>query len=399
MNREPVNPDDPQLTAYALGEMPAHEAVEFEARLKSSPLAKAELEEMSDIVSMLSVGLKKEWENQSPTATQEVSIDDPELTAFSLGEMTSAESVVFESRLEESPSARKELSEMSEIMSMLSTGLRNEWATAQPAPALEALDSPAVDALESPAVDVSDDVVIPFNFRESRKAWLGMAAAAVAMLVATYSIVDQGQGRTEVADWGSGSPVKSVDSSIDNGEESFELVGVTSAPGVQVPQLFLAEEIDDLSQLDLAGNWEVRGPKVLDASYLNSKELVSEESHQTEMRIVPASYSPGSVERIDSYLPPVVGNRKISVDGKVGAFSNRNEGAMVLVDYRPDFAGGSLEKIDHEIRLSAEFQGIQSDLRRIVSSMPEGTSKRRELELILERNHQALGELKQQFIR
>ncbi len=38
MNREPVNPDDPQMTAYALGELSAAEAAEFEARLQVSPI-------------------------------------------------------------------------------------------------------------------------------------------------------------------------------------------------------------------------------------------------------------------------------------------------------------------------------------------------------------------------
>jgi anti-sigma factor RsiW len=48
MNREPVNPDDPQMTAYALGELSAAESAEFEARLQLSPVARRELAEMKE---------------------------------------------------------------------------------------------------------------------------------------------------------------------------------------------------------------------------------------------------------------------------------------------------------------------------------------------------------------
>ncbi|MEM1442011.1 MAG: hypothetical protein AAGF67_06685, partial [Verrucomicrobiota bacterium] len=61
MNRELVNPDDPQLTAYALGEMTSSEKAEFEAKLENSPGARAELESMEVVMGMLSKGLKNEW--------------------------------------------------------------------------------------------------------------------------------------------------------------------------------------------------------------------------------------------------------------------------------------------------------------------------------------------------
>ena len=49
MHREPVNSDDPQMTAYALGELTVAEAAEFEARLQDSPKARRELGEMRQI--------------------------------------------------------------------------------------------------------------------------------------------------------------------------------------------------------------------------------------------------------------------------------------------------------------------------------------------------------------
>ena len=63
MNREPINPDDPQMSAYALGELSVAEAAEFEARLQDSPLARAELASMREIMGLLSMGLREEWKD------------------------------------------------------------------------------------------------------------------------------------------------------------------------------------------------------------------------------------------------------------------------------------------------------------------------------------------------
>ena len=69
MNRESINPDDPQMTAYALGELSVAEAAEFESRLKDSPMARAELSSMREIMGLLSEGLRGEWEVTSARPT------------------------------------------------------------------------------------------------------------------------------------------------------------------------------------------------------------------------------------------------------------------------------------------------------------------------------------------
>ena len=64
MNRhqqEPINLDDPRLTAYALGEMPVQEQKEFEELLDQSPVARKELDATNDVMSLLTEGLKDEW--------------------------------------------------------------------------------------------------------------------------------------------------------------------------------------------------------------------------------------------------------------------------------------------------------------------------------------------------
>jgi len=64
MDRNPIDIDDPRLTAYALGELPAHEVDEFERRLEVSPLAQKELEATTEMVGLLSAGLESEWNAQ-----------------------------------------------------------------------------------------------------------------------------------------------------------------------------------------------------------------------------------------------------------------------------------------------------------------------------------------------
>tara|TARA_R110000850_G_scaffold256505_2_gene382407 strand:- start:3741 stop:4865 length:1125 start_codon:yes stop_codon:yes gene_type:complete len=372
MNREPVNPDDPQLTAYALGEMSVAETIEFETRLEMSPLARRELESMADLTSMLKVGLNHEWQVESTALMSEVSSDDPQLTDYALGEMMAGETAEFEARLKSSPSAQKELDSMSDIMSMLSVGLKSEWKAE--------LDSPNLEVVEP----ISDDVVVPVNFRQPSRVVIGIAAAAVAMLVAAFSFVSKHDG-VEVADWGQGHSDSAVDSSIDIG--STELVGVTSAPRGTVPQLFMADEVDDISQLNLASSWKSDGdgPTVLDASYLDSNGLATVSHRAGEMRVISAQ---GAGDRIDSYLPPAV-EQRAQFDG------NSDEG-IVMVGFRPELAKAE-SRFDREIRLSAEFQGVQSELTRIISAMPVGAQERKELESALERNQRALSELKYQF--
>jgi hypothetical protein len=66
MNKEPINPDDPRMTDYLLGELNAVERAEFEARLLESPQARAELASMRVVMDLLGDGLRHEWLAERP---------------------------------------------------------------------------------------------------------------------------------------------------------------------------------------------------------------------------------------------------------------------------------------------------------------------------------------------
>ena len=72
MSHQPVNPDDLDLTAYALGEMTNSERIEFENRLQDSPDAQIELEAMDEITSLLSSSLRDEWRKEMKEPSLEV---------------------------------------------------------------------------------------------------------------------------------------------------------------------------------------------------------------------------------------------------------------------------------------------------------------------------------------
>ena len=369
MSLEPINPDDPRLTAYALGEMSASEATEFEAHLEVSPLAKSELLAMSNLSAMLTTGLKREWVINMGRPVK-VDLEDPKYTAFALNELTEAERVEVKAELIASPAAQREMEAMTEIMSMLSTGLKNEWESG--------LKSPQFEVVPDAATNQSN--VVAFKFAQSRRAWIGVAAAAVALLAVGATYFSQpATDQVEVADWGSGSKDASLGISMD--VEEGNVTGVASAPGLHVPQLFLAEEVEDISELTLVAV----GPAVLDASYLEGAHVPS--AHSTgEMQIVPAGFSPAS-ERIDSYLP--------EASSAVSDFPTRHTRGLTVESFVPRARAETA--LDRQIRLAAEFQGVQIELEQMLALLPQGSPERRHFELVLERNSRALGELKAQF--
>ncbi|MEM7697563.1 MAG: hypothetical protein AAF236_04075 [Verrucomicrobiota bacterium] len=77
MSHLPLDPDDPRLTAYALGEMPSAEVDEFAALLAESPAAQRELASLSEMADLLSTGLKLECENTPTTRRGLVLLDGP----------------------------------------------------------------------------------------------------------------------------------------------------------------------------------------------------------------------------------------------------------------------------------------------------------------------------------
>lgn len=391
MNREPVSPEDPDLTAYALGEMNSARKAEFEERLKLSPEAQVELKSISEMMSMLSNDLRCEWESRvaPPIMVSEpVDSDDLDLTAFALGEMSAAEKAEFEVRLESSPRAKRELESMSEIMSMLSTGLKNEWEREMAPPVLQLVEEDAeVKALR-------EQVIVPVTFRESKKMFGALAAAVAVMLVAFgVSNVDQkGEKHALVA----AAPLNSVDSS----------------PAVHIPQLFLADEIDDIDSLVLADT-AVDSPVIEEVSYPENAEI--DTTYLDSVSIVPASFSPKSeaAPRVDSYLPPVADEdaKTTQVDLRSGkTFASTNaEGSRVLVRGFVSMDGERSIKSFHpvamsgnpvgesDLRILARMRSLQNELAAVVSSMPEGSAERAKLQELLSHSREIGNELKHEF--
>ena len=60
MNQETLSPDDPKITAYALGELEASERAAVEEALRHSPAARAAVEEIRATVAQLTTSFAAE---------------------------------------------------------------------------------------------------------------------------------------------------------------------------------------------------------------------------------------------------------------------------------------------------------------------------------------------------
>lgn len=327
--------------------------------------------------------------------------DDPQMTAYALGELSVAEAAEFEARLQSSPMAQAELASMREVMDLLSDGLRGEWQSGLKRPELKLLEPVASDR----------PVIIEGNFRPARRNF-AVAAAVAGMMLVGGMIVTSEKGR-EVAGT---TEVPAV----------MALAQVGGAPSVHVPQLFLAEEVEDISRLDLAD--ESAGTSPVDASYLDAGQ------------VIPASFVPGAgplriasdrveLERVDSYLPPLsdfhfgrslktgmIEKRlnsgslataetrradSVLVSGYVtmGAGAQQ-ENSRVLAGFRPvSISGNPVVNEEADLQLLADLNGLQKDLSEVIKGMPENSAERPVLEGILEKNRRLISQLKLELTR
>ncbi|MEX2579602.1 MAG: hypothetical protein WD342_11145 [Verrucomicrobiales bacterium] len=349
-----------------------------------------------------------------------VNPDDPELTAYALGELNAAEKAEFEVRLQSSPQARRELESMSEVMSMLSTGLKNEWEEEMELPVLQLVQQ------ETSADESNHKSIVPVTFRDSRRV-VGAIAAALAVMLVVVGTVSMQENETELAlaDDVSVEPRIAVAS---------DTTPVASLPetSVHVPRLFLAEEIDDLSgsDLDLAEVLEQRTPGAdIDASYLEATSVIPA-SHKSTIvpgggRLSPAVYELETSNRVDSYLPPVderggetgmidlqsgktfavddQGPSKIFVRGYVTMgeeSSSAERKGFELAGFRPvAMSGNPVFNDEHDLQILAQMRELQSDLSRVIAEMPEGSSSRLKLEHVLEKSRRVTVELNQELSR
>jgi hypothetical protein len=327
--------------------------------------------------------------------------DDPQMTAYALGELSVAEAAEFEARLQSSPMAQAELDSMREIMDLLSDGLRGEWQTGLKRPELKLLEP----------VFSERSVIVEGNFRPVRRN-LAIAAAVAGMALVGGMVVTSERGSDVAASSG-----KTI---------GMSLAAVGETPSVHVPQLFLAEEVEDISRLDLADESSVSSP--IDASYLDAGH------------VIPASFVPGTgsfkvasdrgdLERVDSYLPPLsdfhfgrslktgmIEKRlnsgalaktdarrgdSVFVSGYVTmGTTDQQESSRVLAGFRPvSISGNPVVNEEADLQLLADLNGLQKDLSEVIKGMPENSAERPVLEGILEKNRRLISQLKLELTR
>ena len=332
--------------------------------------------------------------------------DDPQMTAYALGEMSAAEAAEFAAKLQDSPIARAELSSMQEVMALLGEGLRNEWASSVERPTLKLLD---------PVEVAPDRVVIPFDFR--LKWFPAAAAAAVAVMgIVGGAFLSREGGTKPNALLTSASSGMALVESSQTSNSSNSTNGVV---GAHFPQLLLAEEIDDLSSLDLVGQKEM-GDSQIDASYLEADQ------------IIPASYTPAlggarqSVpDRIDSYLPPMPARgtttgmieRRLNghgqeidapdSDGRVLVRGYVQMGgdihqtsARFLAGFNPvSNSENPVENGAGGLTVLSELNHLQQELSEMASEMPRGVKERIRLEELASKSSRLLSQLKSELTR
>lgn len=334
--------------------------------------------------------------------------DDPQMTAYALGELCAAEAAEFEARLQLSPKAQAELASMRDVMDLLSDGLRGEWKAELKQPELKLLE-PLASA---------DKVIVAGRFRPVRRHYA--AAAAVIGMALVGGIVATGEkGGANVA------KVDVVEMSEQSGSpEAVTFASIGAAPSVHVPQLFLAEEVDDISRLDLAD--ESATFSSIDASYLDAGPGIPASAAPGSGSLRTAS-DRGALERVDSYLPPLrnshfgrflktgmiekrlnsavlatadSGSRgSVLVNGYVtmGEVSHQ-ENNRVLAGFRPvSISGNPVVNEEADLQLLADLNGLQKDLSKVISGMAVDAAERSVLEGILEKNRRIISQLKHQL--
>lgn len=328
MKVEPVNPDDPQMTAYILGELSVAEAAEFEAQLRDSPMAQRDVDSMRDVMDLLRVGLGQEWQVECEPA-----------------------------------------------------GLR----------------------LLEPVPSLREEKVLPIRrgfHPVQRKLALAAAVAGMA-LIGSMLVKQSGDSNTDIslASMSSASGVK--------------YMGDGSSVAQHVPQIFLADEIDDLSSLDFAKGTEGL-TSTIDPSYLENDSIIPAgfRPGPSLSRTVPPEKG-GKIDRVDSYLPSLAGyaakkaysanliEHRLSPDSQeakgthsvfVRGYVTMDGGAEAAKpklngSFQPvSISGNPLVEEGSDSGVFMDLDELQKDLNRVLESVELGSKERATLESILERS-------------
>jgi hypothetical protein len=324
-----------------------------------------------------------------------VNPDDPQMTAYALGELSAAEAAEFEARLQDSPRARRELEEMRLVMDLLGEGLRREWQAEQGVPLLRLLEP-----VRAPRTEALKEKVVPGSFGRF-PARIAVAAGIAAMLIAGSFLRKPSQPGAVALGAAESIPAPSV-------EDIPPRVDV-GAVVAHVPQLLLAEEVDDLSSLDLADGEELASADI-DTTYLDANS------------ILPASFQPAQAvhsvdegERVDSYLPPLGGmipakastswndrrqDRGPSLASSWGVqLARATESAAAGTQLLGGFRSVSQQEEDPELKRLSDLHGIHQELTALLQGLPQGAPERQALEQIVSRSERMLTQWKQDLSR
>lgn len=342
--------------------------------------------------------------------------DDPQMSAYALGELTIAEAAEFEARLQESPLARAELASMREIMGLLSIGLREELK--------EGASHPTLTLLEPFEPGAKSSVVVG-EFRPARRRIASIAAVAAVFTVGVAALFNHND-RT-----GTALPLASI-SERTKSIKGDDLISVSPVASAHVPQLFLAEEVDDESSLELAIDSGDLGTRI-DPSYLDANH------------VIPAGFSPGGsqgrvagsargqeIDRVDSYLPPVIGissgrgvtsgmiEKRLGKDGSRLVSAPRSSDRVLVSGYvtmggsavsprhidsgihgfRPvSISANPVADEDRGLRILSELNGLEDDLSELFEGLPEDSAGKADLERILEKSRKVVSQLQAELSR
>lgn len=324
-----------------------------------------------------------------------VNPDDPQMTAYALGELSASEAAEFEGRLLLSPNARRELDAMQQVMRLLGEGLAREWKVESESPSLKLLEP------------LPENVVVCEKFRPARRKFASTGAWAAVVAVSAIAFLSFSSGERE-----------KVGMAFSGGLVETRFDPADSVGGVHVPRLLLAEEVTDLASLDLADAAEGIPPSALDASYLDAKQVIPTAFRPSASASVVERGPVESADRVDSYLPPIragfngggfksgmierrlgkseanlaSGSSSVVVRGYVtmGGGSATN---LVSTTFQPvSISGNPVVNEESDLRLLADLNGLQRDLSDAIAEMPEGSQERLKLERVLERSQRLVSQ-------
>jgi hypothetical protein len=328
-----------------------------------------------------------------------VNPDDPQMTAYALGELSASEAVEFEARLLHSPNAQRELEEMRQVMKLLGDGLAREWKLESESPSLKLLDP------------LPDNVLVCGDFRPVRRKFASLGAWAAAIAVSAIAFLSL----SSVED-------KTVEVAFSGDLVETELDRVDGVGGIHVPRLLLAEEVTDLAALDLVDAAEGISPSALDASYLDAKQVIPTAFRPSNGASLAERGAVEGAERVDSYLPPIHagfngrGFKSGMIERRLGKEANLASGSssvvvrgyvtmgggsatsLVSTAFQPvSISGNPVVNEESDLRLLADLNGLQRDLSDAIADLPEDSHERSKLEKVLERSQRLVSQLSREI--